>query len=178
MGAKSAAELDAWLRSGGLVVAASDRAARAASAAFHRARRAEGLSAWLAPNVLDWKSFVRTTWDQRAADDRLVLNPTQEESLWAKVIQASGHTAGWLEKPRRRLAASAMEAHALLCAYAPRYLRTLARDAWQQDCASFSAWLAAFEDICHADRLISPNRVPLGLIPLLARDSPPGLRFS
>jgi hypothetical protein len=43
------AEIDAWLRDGGLVVTASDRAARALGAAFHRARRAEGLLAWPAP---------------------------------------------------------------------------------------------------------------------------------
>src|SRR5256885_13283480 len=32
-------EVDAWLRGGGLVVAASDRAARAVRTGFHRARR-------------------------------------------------------------------------------------------------------------------------------------------
>ena len=45
--------IDAWLRGGGLVVTASDRAARALATNFHRARRAEGLSAWPAPTVLD-----------------------------------------------------------------------------------------------------------------------------
>src|SRR5258708_34802113 len=54
MGFISAPEVDAWLRGGGLVVAASERAARAIKAGFHRARRAEGLTAWPAPQVLDW----------------------------------------------------------------------------------------------------------------------------
>jgi hypothetical protein len=74
-------EIDAWLRNSGLVVTASDRAARALAAAFHRARRAEGLLAWPAPGILDWKSFVRPAWEERSRDERLVLNPTQEQSL-------------------------------------------------------------------------------------------------
>jgi len=41
--------MDAWLRDGGLVITASDRAARAIAAVFHRARQAEGLTAWPAP---------------------------------------------------------------------------------------------------------------------------------
>ena len=55
----SAAGIDAWLRGGGLVIAASERAARALAAAFHRARRAEGLIAWPAPEIRDWTSFSR-----------------------------------------------------------------------------------------------------------------------
>jgi hypothetical protein len=38
--ANTAAELDAWLRAGGRVVAASERAARAVLASYHRQRRA------------------------------------------------------------------------------------------------------------------------------------------
>ena len=75
MGVIAAVEIDAWLREGGQVVTASDRAARALAAAFHRARRSEGLAAWPAPNILDWKSFVRAAWEQRANDARLLLNP-------------------------------------------------------------------------------------------------------
>src|ERR1035437_1335395 len=80
-----AAEIDAWLREGGQVVTASDRAARALADAFHRARLNEGLSAWPAPNILDWKSFARAAWQQRTADARLLLNPAQEEALWVEI---------------------------------------------------------------------------------------------
>jgi len=41
------------------VVTASDRASRALAFVFHRARRAEGLTAWPAPNILNWKSFTQ-----------------------------------------------------------------------------------------------------------------------
>ncbi|MGD0520829.1 MAG: PD-(D/E)XK nuclease family protein [Terracidiphilus sp.] len=163
----SQAEIDAWLRNGGLVVTASDRAARALELAFHRARRAEGLAAWLAPNILDWKSFAQAEWEKRALDGRLLLNPLQEQSLWADIAGADRHLATLLEGPRHRLAAMAMEAHELLCAYAPRFLRENARSGWQQDAAAFSNWLTAFDEICRAGNLLSPARLPLELIALL-----------
>ncbi|MGD0787615.1 MAG: hypothetical protein ABR898_06485 [Terracidiphilus sp.] len=98
---RSQAGIDGWLRDGGLVVTASDRAARALAAAFHRARRAEGLLAWPAPGILDWKSFVRAAWEERSRDERLVLNPAQEQSLWAEIAGADGRLATLLEGPRQ-----------------------------------------------------------------------------
>ncbi len=156
------------------MVTASDRAARAIGSAFHRARRAEGLTAWPAPNILDWKTFVRVAWEERTLDkedSRLLLNPAQEQSLWADIAAAGQHTATLLEGPRHRLAALAMEAHELLCGHAPRFLRPQARSAWQQDAAAFSAWLTAFDETCRAGNLLSPTRLPLELISLLESES-------
>jgi probable DNA repair protein len=167
MGALAADEINAWLREGGLVVTASDRAARALAAGFHHARRAEGLAAWPTPNILNWKSFVRATWEQRTADARLLLNPAQEQALWVEIAGADRSLATLLEGPRHRLAALAMEAHELLCSYAPQFLRTNARGGWEQDAAAFSGWLAAFDEACRAGSLISPSRLPHELIPLL-----------
>ena len=84
----SAVEIDAWLRGGGLVVAASERAARSLADAFHRARRAESLTAWPSPEIHDWQSFVRNAWNERDPDGRLVLNAIQEQSLWAGIVAA------------------------------------------------------------------------------------------
>jgi probable DNA repair protein len=165
-----AAEIDAWLREGGQVVTASDRAARALADGFHRARQAEGLAAWPAPKILDWKSFVRTAWQQRTADARLLLNPTQEEALWVAIAGADNSLATLLEGPRHRLAALAMEAHELLCSYASKFLRTPARIAWQQDAAAFSGWLTAFDEACRTESLISPSRLPHELNALLNAD--------
>jgi ATP-dependent helicase/nuclease subunit B len=166
-----ATELDAWLRSGGLVVTASERAARALAAAFHRARRGEGLTAWPSPSILPWSEFTRTAWLERAFDGRLILNPAQEESLWAQIISAQAQTASLLEGPRHRAARLAMEAYALLCAYAPELLQPRLRVAWQRDAAAFSNWLAAFDDACRAGNLISSARLPLELVSLLESGS-------
>jgi probable DNA repair protein len=163
-------QINTWLREGGLVVTASDRAARALAAGFHRARRAEGLTAWPAPNLLDWRSFALKAWEERAADARLVLNPAQEEALWVGIAAEDHSLATLLEAPRHRLAAMAMEAHELLCSHAPRFLDKAARGAWQQDAAAFSGWLESFDEICRSGSLLSPSRLPHELIPLLEAD--------
>jgi ATP-dependent helicase/nuclease subunit B len=155
-----------------MVVASSERAARALTAAYHRARRAEGLSAWSAPNILDWERFVRDAWLERTPDPRMVLNPQQEQSLWSEIVAADGGQA-WLSGPLHRIAALAMDAHRLLCSHAPSFLRTAARSGWQQDAAAFSRWLTAFDESCRAQSIITPARLPLKLISLLESDSAP-----
>jgi ATP-dependent helicase/nuclease subunit B len=167
MGATAGAEIDAWLREGGLVVTASERAARSLAVAFHRARQAEGLKAWTAPNIQDWNSFVLSAWAARTLDGRLLLNPTQEQALWAAIAAADGRLATLLEGPRYRLADLAMEAHELLCSHAPRSLRGPARSGWQNDAAAFSRWLSAFDEACRAGNLLSPARLPNELLQML-----------
>jgi probable DNA repair protein len=163
----TAVEIDAWLREGGLVVTASDRAARALAVGFHRTRQAAGLAAWPAPKILDWKSFARAAWEERSSDSRLLLNPAQEEALWVEIAGEDRSLATLLEGPRHRLAVLAMEAHELLCFYAPQFLRTSTRSAWQQDAAVFSHWLTRFVESCRSKNLLSPSRLPLELISLL-----------
>jgi len=172
MGALAAVEIDAWLRQGGLVVAASERSARALGSAYHRARQAEGLKAWVAPNVQDWSSFVRTAWSERTLDGRVLLNPTQERSLWVDIAAADGRAATLLEGPRYRLASLAMQAHELLCSHAPKFLRADARGSWQNDAATFSHWLATFDEACRLKNLLSPARLSVELLKLLERKSP------
>jgi probable DNA repair protein len=173
MGSILPAELDAHQRAGGTVVAASDRAARAIVTAFHRARQIEGHEAWFAPRVMDWQSFVRAVWQERTADFRLPLNTVQEQSLWERIIAESGGPAAVLQGPRRNLASMAMHAHALLCQYAPRFLDARTRGSWDHDSAAFSRLLSAFETLCRDLRVVSPNRLVLETIPLLAADPDP-----
>jgi len=163
--------MDAWLRDGGVVVAASERAARALRKAFHRRRRSDGLKAWVAPNIVDWGSFVRSAWEEQSRDARLLLNGVQEQSLWASLLAEDGRLATLLEGPRYRLADLAMEAHELLCEYAPRYLRASTRSGWQNDAGAFGRWLAEFDQKCGHDQLLSASRLPLELLRLLETDS-------
>src|SRR5450631_623408 len=78
--------IDRWIADGGIVVTASERAARAAFAGYHRRRRAEGATAWAAPAILAWSNFVASAWDTHGHDERMVLNPAQELDLWAGII--------------------------------------------------------------------------------------------
>jgi hypothetical protein len=167
MGAVTNSEVDVWLRGGGLVVTASERSARALTSGFHRARRAEGLTAWPAPRIQDWQHFVRTAWAERSLDERLLLTPPQEQSIWANLAGAERRMATLLEAPRYRLAALAMEAHKLLCSHAPQFLRLSTRTSWVQDAAAFDSWLTAFDEVCRTGKLLSAARLPLELIALL-----------
>jgi probable DNA repair protein len=171
MGETSAVEIDAWLRDGGIVVAASERAARSLAAAFHRARRAEGLTAWPTPNIQDWQSFARAAWDEREGDGRVVLSPLQEQSLWARIVAHAAPEAVQLAGAGDRLAALAMDAHHLLCEYAPQLLKDNARMGWDQDPGAFSGWLTAFNELCRDSNLVSAARLPLELVTLLQADT-------
>ena len=164
------ASLDSWLRDGGLLIASSDRAARAGQAAFHRRRRAEGLSAWPAPQVIDWKNFARTAWEEQNSEGLLLLNPAQEQSIWSSIIHSYQNLATALPPSIRRLASMAMEAHDLLCSYAPLLLRDEVRADWDRDAGAFSEWLSAFNQHCRANKFISLSRVPLNLISILRED--------
>jgi probable DNA repair protein len=164
-------EVDAWLRGGGLVVTASERAARSLTQAFHRARRAEALTAWQAPNIQDWQSFIRNAWDECNLGGRIVLNSLQEQSLWAGIVTASAPESARVAGARDRLASLAMEAHGLICAYSSQLLNRKARTAWDQDAGAFSEWLAEFDALCGTGGLISPARLPLELIETLKQDS-------
>ncbi|HLY40123.1 MAG TPA: PD-(D/E)XK nuclease family protein [Terracidiphilus sp.] len=170
MGSLAGAEIDEWLRAGGLVVAASDRAARALQLEFHQRRRAENLSAWASPSILDWASFVRTSWENRSVDGRMLLSAAQEQMVWADIIGREKHLATLLDGPRNRLAAMAVRAHELVCLYAPRYLNPSARSTWEQDAGAWSAWLSEFDSVCRNNQLLSASRIPLELIPLLEAD--------
>jgi probable DNA repair protein len=164
------ARLEEGLAGGAIVVAASERAARALTTAYHRARRAQALAAWPAPRIHDWESFVRDAWLERTLDARMILTPQQEQTLWVEIIAAHGK---WLPGPLHRIARLAMEAHRLLCGYAPQFLESRARSFWQQDALAFSRWLAAFDDTCRTGGYVSAARLPLDLIRALAADGSP-----
>lgn len=153
------------------MVAASERSARAIAAAYHRARQAEGLVAWPAPDVRDWQSFAVGQWRKQSHDARMVMNSLQEQALWAGIVKDRHGEAASFPGTLHRLAAMAMEAHRLICLYAPQYLDAKARRAWQQDAGVFSDWLAAFEEVCRGCECVSAARLSLELAEALSADT-------
>ena len=160
-------QIDGWLSRGGIVLTSSERARRFLLSNYHRARRAEGLAAWLSPAILDWQTFLRTTWETQATsageEDQLILDSAQERSIWAEIAGSESRFATALSRPRNRIASLAQRAHQLICSYAPKYLRTAARSGWQQDAETFSKWLVQFEQRCASSKLLSSARLPLEL---------------
>lgn len=161
------AAVEAWLSEGGWVVASSDRAARALVEAHGAARRARGETGWPAPRIVSYNNFVLEAWAERATDGRVLLNRAQELHVWNRVLSEETRTAATLKGPRQRLAEMAMEARALLCEYAPQYLKKEARRAWTRDAAAMSTWLEAFDDACAEVEACDAGRLPLELTALL-----------
>ena len=50
----------------------------------------------------------------------MVMNPLQEQALWAGIVKERQGEAASFPGPLHRLAAMAMEAHRLICLYAPQ----------------------------------------------------------
>ncbi len=147
---------------------------------YHLARRDEGLSAWPAPAILDWQGFLRSRWESKsylsADDSPLLLDASQEKSIWAGIAEAEQRLTTLLSRPRNRVAALAMRAHHLLCGYAPQYLKASLRSGWQQDAGIFSGWLSAFDQACAAENLLSPARLARELMAQLEHEPPSGQR--
>lgn len=167
-------QIDGWLSRGGLVLTSSERARRFLLSNYHRTRRAEGLAAWPSPAIFDWQTFLRTSWETQANsagdEDRLILDSTQERSIWAEIAGLESRFATTLSRPRNRIASLAQRAHQLICSYAPGYLRMAARSGWQQDAETFSRWLVQFEQRCASNQLLSSARLPVELISRLERE--------
>jgi probable DNA repair protein len=173
MGVRLDPELAQWLEAGGLIVTASERAARALNASYHQVRRERGDTAWTTPRIEPWQQFLERQWLELAGDPRMILSLQQEQTLWATVADSESELATTLEPSRARLGKMAMEAHALLCAYSPHSLNARTRMGWQRDQATFSRWLSSFEEQCRANLLLSSARLPLELLPLLEQSTAP-----
>jgi ATP-dependent helicase/nuclease subunit B len=155
------ARIEAWLAEGGAVLAATERSARSVTAAFHTARRAEGLKAWRTPSIFPWEGWVLERWRERDSTGLVLLNLLQEQALWMRVIEKS--RAGESLLHPGRLATAAQQAYRLLCGYAPKALKPQARTGWSGDAAIFSEWVDAFESHCRREELISNSRLPVEL---------------
>ena len=151
--------VDVWIARGGQVVAANERSARSVMLAFSEARLAEGLAAWATPAIFSWENWVRSECLAGNSSGLVVLNPLQEQALWARVIGQSRAAEGL--RNVERIAAQAQLAYRLLGRFAPDSLRTDARLGWVGDAGVFSEWLSEFDAICGDEGLICSARLHL-----------------
>jgi len=163
------ARIESWLSKGGIVLAANERAARSAIAAYHATRLADGQSAWVTPAIFAWENWLREQWSERNIAGLVLLNALQEQALWSKIIGKTNPGIGLLNPGR--LASAAQQAFRLVCDYAPQALRSSARSAWSGDAAIFGQWMEAFESQCRRDDLTTKSRLTLELADLLQQQS-------
>jgi probable DNA repair protein len=122
------------------------RSARELRYAFDQHQRSRNVAAWAPPVVLTWQQWATGLWQNlilAGHETRLLLNPTQEHTLWREVISATPTTT--LTSPDA-LAELARSAFALAAVY--NALPRLRSAASTPDTRTFAAWADDFVRLC------------------------------
>ena len=159
-----ASRLDQAIARGATLLTPTQRAARAIRRQHDAQQLAEGHHLWTPANVLPLESWLAAEWHQRllsGAGTRILLNRTQEQTLWREIIQADPET------PRLRsadaLADLAARAWSLLNLH---NARNRFRDfPLSTDSRAFARWARAFERRLERGQLITASELPAALAP-------------
>ncbi len=138
------------LENGATLITASRRLARVLTAEFHGIETALGHRMWNRPDILPFDAYLDRTWRDwlwRSAngDAPVLLNASQEQAVWHRIISASPDGASLLQIPET--AQQAAQTWRLLAAYG------LAVDGSfeaSEDSAAFTAWSREFRELCRA----------------------------
>jgi len=134
------------LEQGGTVVTASQRLARHCHHAYALAQVAQGRRAWPTPDILPWQAWLQRCWDGQAAgsQDQLLLNASQQQVLWQRIIEASSWSRLLLQPAHA--AARVQEAWSLLHQY--RADMDASAALLNEDTRAFQSWAGEFAQTC------------------------------
>ena len=156
----------AALDSGKTLLTPTQRAARVIRRAYDAEQLAAGRSLWSPANVLPLETWLAAEWHQHllnGAESRLLLNRTQEHTLWREIIQTDPGLES--DAPRVRsadaLADLAARAWSLLNLYEAR--ARLQDFPLSTDSRAFERWSRAFERRISRDQLITRAELPTAL---------------
>ena len=94
-------QLREYIQQGHIIITASQRQARYLKHAHASEMINDGKTAWLTPDILTWKSWVRLSWDEHQLMSQsllLVLNASQVRTIWQSIIDSSPSTKSILQK--------------------------------------------------------------------------------
>src|SRR6185369_4473900 len=87
---------------GATIVTANQRAARTLRYAFDKRNHQVGLTSWQPAAAIAWDAWTRSLWNgllvEGLASD-LLLNSTQEHSIWRSIISADPEVQDTLRSP-------------------------------------------------------------------------------
>ncbi len=151
------------LEQGWTVVTANQRAARTLHREFDLRQRALGLTHWEPPAILAWEPWLVSLWRSLLLDghaSQLLLNSTQEHTLWRAIIAADNAPDGAALslRPIDALAELAAEAWRLLHAYCAR--RRLQASAANADTRCFARWAGEFDRRCDRSQYLTEAQLP------------------
>ena len=154
------------LERGWIVVTANQRAARTLHHGFDLHQRALGLTHWEPPAILAWDAWLTSLWHRLLLDGQaseLLLNPTQEHTLWRAIIaeDSAADGAALSLRPIDALAELAAEAWLLLHAYRGR--GRLQASVANADTRAFARWAGEFERRSARSHFLSEAQLPEAL---------------
>jgi probable DNA repair protein len=150
------------LARGWTVLTANQRAARTLHRDFDLDQRSSGLTQWQPPAILAWESWLSTLWRRLLLDGHasaLLLNSTQEHTLWRAIVAADPANASL--RPVDSLASLAADAWLLLHAYRAR--RRLQSAAISADTRAFARWASDFDRRADRAQYITAVQLPEAL---------------
>jgi probable DNA repair protein len=145
---------------GWVVVTANQRAAQTLRRAYDLERRAKGLGLWQPPRIYAWETWLKAVWERLLPDgaaSALLLNETQERSVWRAVIESDRAVTAATLRPVDALADLAADAWARLHGYRARARLAAAADT--TDTRAFSRWAGEFERRCGRGSYLTPAQL-------------------
>ena len=151
------------LEQGWTVVTANQRAARTLHREFDLHQRALGHTHWEPPAILAWDTWLTSIWrslllDGRASD--LLLNSTQEHTLWRDLIAADNAPDGATLSLRPIDALAELAADAWLLLHNYRARRRLLASVANADTRAFARWAGEFERRCARAQFLTEAQLP------------------
>jgi ATP-dependent helicase/nuclease subunit B len=147
------------LENASTVITANQRAARSLRHGFDLRQRARGERYWQPPQILAWDAWLASLWRRMLQDGDatdLLLNSTQELTLWRAIIAADSNTASL--RPVDALAQTAAEAWKRLHDYRGR--DHLGKYPGNTDTRAFARWVAEFDRRCTRARYLTEAQLP------------------
>jgi ATP-dependent helicase/nuclease subunit B len=140
----------------------TSRSAKNLRAAFDDRQRALNLAAWQPAPALSWQQWTSSLWSElivTGAETRLLLNPTQEHTLWREIIAEDAATSALSSADS--LADLASSAGQLAARYnATSRLRSSANT---HDSRTFAAWADTFTKRCATHAYLSAAQLEQAL---------------
>jgi probable DNA repair protein len=139
---------------GATVVTVNQRSARNIRLAYDRCKRGLGLISWQPADVLAWDSWTAFLWRSLLLEGQvseLLLNRTQEHTIWRRVISTDPEMQNTLRSPDS-LAELAADAWKLLARH--NGLLRLRGNWANPETRTFQRWVMEFERRCRAEKLL------------------------
>ncbi len=152
------------LARGGLVLTANQRAARTLRHAYDRLQHARNFANWHPPAILAWDTWLASLWHRQLLEGHataLLLNGTQEHTLWRAVIEADRQATSASLRPVDSLAELAARAWIQIHAYRGRHRLQSAADS--SDTRAFTRWAAEFDRRCIRANYLTQAQLPEAL---------------